>query len=67
MAAALYFQYVMQLEPCPLCILQRIFVIVVGLILLAGAIHNPGITQNRGQIIVFANIPSRVLALVPVR
>lgn len=42
MAAALYFQYGMQLEPCPLCIFQRVFVIVTGLILLAGALHDPG-------------------------
>jgi disulfide bond formation protein DsbB len=42
MAAALYFQYVEHLEPCPLCILQRLGVIGVGLILLAGGLHNPG-------------------------
>lgn len=42
MAAALYFQYVGQLEPCPLCILQRLSVIGTGLILLAGGLHNPG-------------------------
>ncbi len=42
MAAALYFQYAMKLEPCPLCIFQRLFVIGIGLILLAGALHNPG-------------------------
>ncbi len=41
MAAALYFQHVMKLEPCPLCIFQRLFVIATGLILLAGALHNP--------------------------
>ncbi|GAB4513158.1 MAG: disulfide bond formation protein B [Sulfuricaulis sp.] len=40
-AAALYFQYGMNLEPCPLCIFQRLFVIVTGLILLTGALHNP--------------------------
>ncbi len=40
--AALYFQYVMNLEPCPLCIFQRVFVMITGLILLAGALHNPG-------------------------
>ena len=39
--AALYFQYVMKLEPCPLCIFQRVFVMITGLILLAGALHNP--------------------------
>ncbi len=42
LAAALYFQHVMGLEPCPLCILQRIFVIALGAIMLVAAIHNPG-------------------------
>ena len=42
MAAALYFQYGMKLEPCPLCTFQRLFVIVTGLILLVGGLHNPG-------------------------
>jgi protein dithiol:quinone oxidoreductase len=41
MAAALYFQYVEHIEPCPLCIFQRIFVILTGLLLLAGGLHNP--------------------------
>jgi disulfide bond formation protein DsbB len=39
--AALVFQYGMGLEPCPLCIVQRWFVIAVGAVLLAGALHNP--------------------------
>lgn len=39
--AALVFQYGMGLEPCPLCIVQRWFVIAVGLVLLVGALHNP--------------------------
>jgi disulfide bond formation protein DsbB len=38
---ALVFQYGMGLQPCPLCIVQRWFVIAVGLALLAGALHNP--------------------------
>ncbi|MBI5449739.1 MAG: disulfide bond formation protein B [Gammaproteobacteria bacterium] len=38
---ALYFQYVDGLDPCPLCILQRIAVIAIGLVSLAGALHNP--------------------------
>lgn len=38
---ALYFQFVMGLEPCPLCIFQRVFVLGVGLLLLVAAIHNP--------------------------
>jgi disulfide bond formation protein DsbB len=41
MGAAIYFQYVQHLEPCPLCIVQRWFVIAVGLTLLLGALHNP--------------------------
>ena len=38
---AMIFQHVMGLEPCPLCIMQRIAVITTGFIALAGAIHNP--------------------------
>lgn len=40
-AAALYFEHGMHLEPCPLCIIQRWFVMAVGAVLLAAAIHNP--------------------------
>lgn len=47
MAAALYFQYVEHLEPCPLCILQRLAVIGTGLILLAGGLQNPGTWGRR--------------------
>ncbi|NQZ53051.1 MAG: disulfide bond formation protein B [Piscirickettsiaceae bacterium] len=36
-----YFQLVDHLEPCPLCILQRVFILVVGLVMLLAAIHNP--------------------------
>ncbi len=38
---SLYFEFVMQMQPCPLCILQRLSVIVVGLLMLMAAIHNP--------------------------
>jgi disulfide bond formation protein DsbB len=41
-ATALYFQHVMGLEPCPLCIFQRIFVAALGVVMLMAAIHNPG-------------------------
>ena len=34
MAGALYFQYVLQLAPCPLCVLQR--VVIIGTALFAG-------------------------------
>ena len=38
---ALYFQYGMDMHPCPLCITQRVFVFAVSLCALAAAIHNP--------------------------
>ena len=38
---ALYMQYVMYLDPCPLCLLQRWFVIAVGAVLLLAALHYP--------------------------
>jgi disulfide bond formation protein DsbB len=42
MAAALFFQFHEKLNPCPLCISQRIAVILVGLIFLLAFVHNPG-------------------------
>ena len=39
---ALYAQYVLHLDPCPLCIFQRVAVIVVGVLFLIAAIHDPG-------------------------
>jgi len=40
-AVALLMEHQMLLEPCPLCILQRIMVIVTGIIALIAAIQNP--------------------------
>lgn len=42
LAYGYYLQYVQYLEPCPLCILQRVVFFVIGLLLLAGAVHHPG-------------------------
>ena len=42
MGYALYVQYGIGLEPCPLCVMQRIAVIACGVVFLLGAIHNPG-------------------------
>lgn len=39
MATAFYFQFQEGLEPCPLCISQRLGVVLVGLVMLAGSIH----------------------------
>lgn len=47
MGFALYAQHVLLLDPCPLCILQRIAVIGIGIVFLLAAIHNPGTTGGR--------------------
>lgn len=47
LAAALYFQYARGLEPCPLCILQRLALIALGLIALVALIHNPRVLARR--------------------
>ncbi len=40
MGFALYAQHVLLLDPCPLCILQRIAVILLGILFLLAALHN---------------------------
>lgn len=45
--AALYMQQQLGLHPCPLCISQRIFVIVVGLVALLAFAHNPSATGRK--------------------
>jgi disulfide bond formation protein DsbB len=42
-----YFQFVEKLEPCPLCILQRLAVLTAGVIFLLGAMQNPVTTGRR--------------------
>ncbi len=54
---ALYLQHALGLEPCPMCILQRYAFIVVGVIALAAAIHNPTLPGRRiygGLLVVMA-------------
>jgi protein dithiol:quinone oxidoreductase len=41
LAYALYAQYHLGLEPCPLCIFQRIGVVLMGLAFLLAALHHP--------------------------
>jgi disulfide bond formation protein DsbB len=36
-----YFQYYLQLDPCPLCILQRVVVMTIAGVLLVATVHNP--------------------------
>ena len=40
-AIALWLQYVQGVEPCPLCMIQRVLIIAIGLVCLAAAIHAP--------------------------
>jgi protein dithiol:quinone oxidoreductase len=42
LSAGYYFQFVQKLDPCPLCISQRIAIFMTGLSFLAAALHNPG-------------------------
>jgi disulfide bond formation protein DsbB len=44
---ALVMQYQFELKPCPLCITQRVFVIVTGLLALIAALHNPAVFGRR--------------------
>ena len=45
--AIFYFQKTLELDPCPLCITQRIFIILVGLISLAAFFHHPSVVCRR--------------------
>lgn len=38
---ALYAQYVLLMDPCPLCILQRVVFIALGVVFLVGGLHGP--------------------------
>ena len=40
-AYALYTEFALGLEPCPLCIFQRITVVSLGVVFLLAAVHNP--------------------------
>lgn len=53
---ALYAEHVLGLAPCPLCIFQRVAVIVIGVLFLLATLHNPRATGSRiyGGLIVLA-------------
>jgi disulfide bond formation protein DsbB len=42
MGWALWLQYGLGLDPCPLCALQRITVVTIGIVFLIAALHGPG-------------------------
>src|SRR5256714_15111734 len=41
LAFGYYLQFVVGLEPCPLCIVQRILLLALGVAFLAAALHHP--------------------------
>lgn len=47
LAYAYFVQFQLGIEPCPLCIFQRLAFIAMGLFFLAGAIHAPRVTGRR--------------------
>jgi disulfide bond formation protein DsbB len=47
LGAAFYLEYVQGLEPCPLCITQRIMLLGVGLVSLIAFLHNPATIGRR--------------------
>jgi disulfide bond formation protein DsbB len=63
-AYALYVQYGMGLEPCPLCILQRLAVMAVGALFLLAFLHDPGDLGARvyGALIDFAAVTGILVA-----
>jgi protein dithiol:quinone oxidoreductase len=57
MAWALWLQYGMGLEPCPLCVFQRIAVTAIGITFLVAFVHNPrhvGAAMYAGLVLVLA-------------
>ena len=47
MGFALYAQYVLLLDPCPLCVFQRIATILLGIVFLAATLQDPGRIGSR--------------------
>jgi len=47
LSVAAYFQFVEHFEPCPLCILQRVAILIIGLVFLLAAIHDPKVVGAR--------------------
>jgi len=43
--AAFYFQYVEYLDPCPLCIMQRVVVLMLGITFLINGLHFPKVNS----------------------
>jgi disulfide bond formation protein DsbB len=59
MGFALFAQHVLLLDPCPLCVFQRVAVISIGIIFLVAALHNPA---GAGRIVYSVLLAAAALA-----
>lgn len=64
MSLAFFFQYYMELEPCPLCSVQRVVVIVLGLFFFVALLHAPKTLGRRiyGLLLSLMSIAGLVVA-----
>ncbi len=64
MGYAYYAEYVLGLEPCPLCMFQRVAVVTAGVLFLVAAVHNPARTGSRvyGVLITLAALAGVLIA-----
>ena len=62
--AVFYFQKVLGLEPCPMCIFQRVAMMATGIIFLVAAIHGPKGAAGRWAYSLLAVIASGIGAFI---
>jgi len=63
MGFALYAQFGLHLQPCNMCILQRIAVIMLGLVFLIASLHNPGPAGARVYALPLATVGGAAVAV----
>ncbi len=65
LSVALFMQFGLGYEPCPLCIFQRLAFVAIGLVCLLAAIHNPDMTGHKayGSLIGIAGITGLSISL----
>jgi disulfide bond formation protein DsbB len=63
MGFALFAQHVLLLDPCPLCVFQRVVVISMGILFLIAALHNP---TGAGRIVYSILLAAAALAGVAI-
>jgi len=59
MGFALYAQHILVLDPCPLCVMQRVAVIGIGIVFLIAALHHPTGWGSRIYAILLALIAAK--------